>query len=79
MFSLSFSLSPAVAQEKKEMAFREGIEGFHKEDLKTVKTEEKNPLPDKTGEALAMIIPVKSFPLSSHLPEMSALVWRFPL
>ena len=40
----------ALAQEKQEEQFRQGIEGFHKDELKHVKTDEKNPLPPPEGQ-----------------------------
>ena len=44
-----FVVPLAVAMEKQEVQFRNSIEGFTKEQLKTTETVEKNSLPDQSS------------------------------
>lgn len=46
---MSFVFFADVATEKTQKAVLEGVEGFDTGKLKHTKTEEKNPLPDKSG------------------------------
>ena len=49
---LSFYVT-AIQQEKREVNIRKSLTEFEKGNLKHVKTEEKNPLPDATGRTLS--------------------------
>ena len=45
----------AIAQEKKEVELRTGIEGFNKENMKHSETQVKQVLPDKESKYIAFV------------------------
>ena len=45
----------AIAQEKKEVELRTGIEGFNKENMKHSETQVKQVLPDKESKSIALV------------------------